>query len=351
MFDKKTRTAIKQNTNNFGDGLAGRGLGLNNTIHELRPLVNAAVPVLHTLASPQTRLRELFYALDRVASESAPVAQANASYFSDLDTFFTAFASVTPSLEAATEGGPASLRQATYSLPHEAPFLEKSTEFMRLLRPSAVALRTVAPSLGHAFAEGAVNFRAATALNSRLAESSEALAAFGQNPVVTLGFEDFTQTLEVGNPLVAGLAPLQANCNYVTLAFRNVANLFTENVGVGTLGRAGLVLSPTGANNEGYPSSAPANGPSEEHAAGSTAVKDLQNNHVHVNNYPNVAAPGQKPVCEAGNENYAPGTAVIGNAPSAGSNRELTSRETDLFGETYPAATLKELGLTKGKKK
>jgi virulence factor Mce-like protein len=350
-FDKKTRTAIKQNTNNFGDGLAGRGLGLNNTIHELRPLVNAAVPVLHTLASPQTRLRELFYALDRVASESAPVAQANASYFSDLDTFFTAFASVTPSLEAATEGGPASLKQATYSLPHEAPFIEKSTEFMRLLRPSAAALRTVAPSLGHAFAEGAVNFRAATALNSRLAESSEALAAFGQNPVVTLSFEDFTQTLEVGNPLVAGLAPLQANCNYVTLALRNVANLETENVGVGTLARAGLVLSPTGANNEGYPSSAPANGPSEEHAAGSAAVKDLQNNHVHVNNYPNVAAPGQKPVCEAGNETYAPGTAVIGNAPSAGPNRELTSRETDLFGEKYPASTLKELGLAKGKKK
>jgi len=32
MFDKPTRTAIKVNTNNFGDGLAGRGLGLNNTI-------------------------------------------------------------------------------------------------------------------------------------------------------------------------------------------------------------------------------------------------------------------------------------------------------------------------------
>ena len=44
MFDKKTRTAIKINTNNFGDGLAGRGLGLNNTIHELRPLVDQGDP-------------------------------------------------------------------------------------------------------------------------------------------------------------------------------------------------------------------------------------------------------------------------------------------------------------------
>src|ERR1017187_7180649 len=31
MFDAKTRTANQQNLNNFGDGLAGRGLGLNNT--------------------------------------------------------------------------------------------------------------------------------------------------------------------------------------------------------------------------------------------------------------------------------------------------------------------------------
>ena len=44
MFDKKTRTAIKINTNNFGDGLAGRGLGLNNTIAELRPLVTQRGP-------------------------------------------------------------------------------------------------------------------------------------------------------------------------------------------------------------------------------------------------------------------------------------------------------------------
>ena len=76
MFDKPTRTAIKINTNNFGDGLAGRGLGLNNTIAELRPLVTNAVPVLHNLAAPQTGLRELFIALERVAAQSAPVAEA-----------------------------------------------------------------------------------------------------------------------------------------------------------------------------------------------------------------------------------------------------------------------------------
>jgi ABC-type transporter Mla subunit MlaD len=349
MFDRKTRTAIKVNTNNFGDGLAGRGLGLNKTIAELRPTIIHAVPVLHNLALPKTALGKLFVALDRAASQTAAVANENAQGFSDLDTFFTAWASVTKSLEEANEGGPASLEQAIYSLPHEAPFLEKATTFMHLLRPGANALRTVAPHLGHAVAEGAVNLKAATALNARLAESSEAFAAFAQNPIVTLGLEDFTQTLQIGNPLLAGLTPAQTACNYATLAFRNVASLLTENIGVGTLGRAGIVIAPPGPNSEGAPSSAPANGGSTQREALGTKI--VENNYTHANPYPNVAAPGQPQVCEAGNENFAVKQTVIGNATSVGSHREFTSRETALLGETYPAATLKDLGLGKGTSK
>jgi virulence factor Mce-like protein len=352
MFDQKTRTAIKINTNNFGDGLAGRGLGLNNTIAELRPLVTKAVPVLHNLAEPRTGLRELFVALDRAAGQTAPVAQANANYFSDLDTFFTAWAGVAPSIEAATRGGPPSLEQAIHSLPAEAPFYENAAEFMHLLRPSAHSLVSVAPQLGQAVTEGAVNLAAATELNKQLAESSQALAEFGKNPIVTLGLEDFTNTLTIGNPLLAGIAPEQAVCNYWTLAFRNVASLESETVGIGTLARSGFVLSPSGPNNEGYPSSAPANGPSVEHVFNSTKLID--NNHVHANPYPNVAGPGQPMVCEAGNQTYIPGQSVIGNLPAAdvSKNRELTTREQDLFGETYPAETLKSLGIAKkGKSK
>jgi hypothetical protein len=347
MFDQKTRTAIQNNSINFGDGLAGRGIGLNETIATLRPLVTNAIPVLANLVSPQTNFRNLFPALDRVAEQTAPVADTNAALLSELDTFFSAWAGVAPSLEQTIAGGPAALRQATYSLAHQAPLIEKTTEFMRLLRPSASALRTVAPQLGHAFAVGAVNLRAATALNQDVAESTQAFAAFAQNPVVTLGLEDLTQTAEIGTPLLAGIAPAQAYCNYVTLAFRNVANLQSENIGIGTLARAGVVLSPLGPNAEGFPSTAPANGPSVEHGAGSSAI--INNNFVHVNPYPNVAGPGQPRVCEAGNETFTPGKTVIGNLPASSvtNNREITSREQNLFGEKYPSSTLRALGLAK----
>jgi virulence factor Mce-like protein len=357
MFDQKTRTAIQVNTINFGDGLAGRGLGLNNTIATLRPLVTNGTPVLHNLAAAKTGLRELFFALDRVASQTAPVAQANANVFSDLDTFFSAFASVAPSLEAAIEGGAPALQQATFSLPFEAPFVEKSTEFMRLLRPSATALATSAQPLGHAFAVGAVNIRAATALNTQLAASAKAFQAFAQNPVVTLGLEDLTQTTTLGNPLVAGLAPEQATCNYLTLSFRNVASLFSENIGVGTLARVLPVLSPGGPNAEGFPSSAPANGPSIDREAAALGKAGevgpaINDNHLHFNPYPNVAGPGQPKECEAGNETYAVGQTVIGHVPgNVGTTHEATTREQNLFGQTYPSATLKNLGLESAQEK
>lgn len=350
MFDEKTRTAIQHNTINFGNGLAGRGVGLNETIATLRPLVTNAIPVLHNVAATQTGFRNLFPALDRVASQVAPVANTQAAFFRELDTFFSAWAGVAPSLEQTIAGGPAALAQATYSLPHEAPFVEKTTEFMRLLRPSASGLRTVAPTLGHALTVGAVNLRAATALSKDVTESSRAFQAFAQNPVVTLGLENITQTAEVGEPLIGGLGPYQSYCNYLTLVFRNYASLAAQNIGVGTLARAAVVLSPTGPNAEGFPSSQPANGPSTEK---SSTGQPIDNDHVHVNPYPNVAAPGQARLCEAGNETYKQGQMVIGNTPPGGSatNRELTTREQDLFGNRYPQATLKALGLSHGKGK
>jgi ABC-type transporter Mla subunit MlaD len=348
-FDKKTRTANQHNLINFGDGLAGRGLGLNDTIATLRPLVDHAIPALRNLASPKTGVRELFMALDRAAAEAAPVADQQARFYSDLDTFFTAFAGVAPSLEQTIEGGPPALEQATHSLPLEASFVNKSVEFMRLLRPSASVLRTVAQPLGHAFAEGAVNLRAATALNTRLAAALQTLQSFAQNPVVSTGLDDLSQTTQLGNPALAGLAPAQTTCNYLTLAFRNIASLFSENIGVGTVARVAPVLSPNGLNSEGFPASAPANGPSVDLPFQSTAVID--DNHVHVNPYPNVAGPGQPRECEAANEPYIKGKAVIGNVPgNVGTGHEATTRTQNLFGQTYPSATLKDFP-SKGSKK
>ncbi|HEY2631662.1 MAG TPA: MlaD family protein [Solirubrobacteraceae bacterium] len=338
MFDKKTRAANQINLTSFGNGLAGRGIGLNETLATLRPLVTNAIPVLRNLVSPQTSFGQLFVAFDRAAKEVAPVANEQAEFYSNADTLFTAWANVAPSLEQTIVGGPPALHQATVSFPFEAEFVDKAATFMRLLKPSAQILTTVAAPLGHAFSVGAVNIRAATTLAPELTEASKAFAAFAKNPLVTGAIEDLTHTFGLGNPLLEGLTPVQKNCNYVTLTFRNLASVLSESVGVGTVGRAAPVLAPTGPNNEGLPSSAPANGPTVE-------------NHLHYNPYPNVTGPGQpQGLCESGKEIYKTGETVIGPSPSANKIApEKTKRENNLFGEEYSAQTLEALGIGKSK--
>jgi phospholipid/cholesterol/gamma-HCH transport system substrate-binding protein len=342
MFDKQTRIAIQQNTNTFGDGYAGRGVGLNNTIHTLRPLLENGVPVLRNLASPQTGFGQLFVALDKTAQQVSPVAETQASLFRELDIFFTAFAAASPSLERTIEGGPAALHQAIHSLAYQQPFFTTLTEFTRLLRPSAKILEKVAAPLGHAFAVGAVNVRAAAALNAQLASSLQALELFSKNPLVLLGFEELTRTSEVGTPLFAGLAPAQTNCNYITLAFRNLANLLSESVGNGTLVRVVPILSPSGVNNEGLPASAPANGTSQDYNP--TTKSFIEDNHLHYNPYPYVGGPGQPKECEAGNMQFIPEKTVIGNTSTTlGTTHEATKRSENLYGEKYPASQLQDL--------
>ena len=315
MFDARTRAASQTNLVTFGDAFAGRGADLNATIGQLKPLLTDLAPVAANLAAPQTRIAQLFEALNRAATQVAPVAQTQAALFRNLDATFGQLAGVArPFIQQSIQNAPPALEQATRSFASERPFIAKTTEFMRLLRPSAKALGGAAPALAGALHAGATNFGPADALNRRLATSLQALQNFAQDPLVTLGLGDLTQTAQAGAPLAADLAGAQTVCNYVTLFFRNVASLLSEGDSVGTWQRFVIVLTPNGPNNEGVPSAAPANGPAAD-------------NHLHVNPYPNVAAPGQPRACEAGNESYQAGATVTGNvAGNVGTATDLTSR-------------------------
>ncbi|MHB8491944.1 MAG: MlaD family protein [Solirubrobacteraceae bacterium] len=347
MFDKPTRIASQEDLINGGNGFAGRGEGLNRTIHELRPLTAEAIPVLRNLAAPRTGFGELWRDLDKPAAQTAPVATQEAAFFVDLDTFFRAWASVSTSLERSIEGGPPSLRQAIYSLPHEAPFVEKSAQFMRLLRPSAVALRGAAPAFADAVEEGVRTLPAAAGLNERLKTFLANLRAFAEEPAVETALETLTRTAGLGSTVVGGIAPEQVNCNYVTLTFRNLASLLATDIGVGTVARVETILAPSGPNAEGAPASVPAHGPSPELKFG----PQYNNNFLHANPYPNVTGPSQPAkLCEAANEEYEAGKTVIGHARKVTAGLETTKRKTSLLNETYLPATLEALGIGTSKK-
>jgi virulence factor Mce-like protein len=317
-FDDKTRSAAQQQLNGFGTAVAGRGQDLNRAIIALNPLLANLAPAMANLADDRTRLARFSEALGRTSAIVAPVAEQQASLFANLDTTFTAFASIArPYLQDSISGGPPALQTAIEELPKQRAFLANSEGFFHDLRPGVKALSGAAGDLADAFTVGEPALKESVTLNKRLKPVFASLERFADDPLVALGVDDLTQTAKVANPLFASIAPSQTVCNYWTLLFRNAASLLSEGDTNGTGQRFMIVAAPQGPNNEGGPSSGPANGPTKD-------------NYLHANPYPNTAAPGQTAECEAGNERYAAGRQVIGNDPgNQGENTQKTTLSTD----------------------
>jgi ABC-type transporter Mla subunit MlaD len=302
-FDEPTRLGAQASLNGFGEGLAGRGRSLNEAIEELSPLLEDLEPVAANLSAPETRLDRIFKELGDAAAEVAPVAEQQAALFVNLDTTFAALAGVArPFIQETISESPPTLETGTVEFPLQRPFLRNTTAFARELRPGIRTLPTSAPILADALEAGIETLPKTPRFNRQLADVFDALAEFSEDPLVPRGVRRLRETIGSLRPTVSFLTPSQTVCNYVTLWFRNISSLLSEGDANGTSQRFIIIATPQGPNNEGGPSSAPADGPSED-------------NHLHSNPYPNSAAPGQVQECEAGNEDYLRGRTTIGNVP------------------------------------
>ena len=327
MFDEPTRASQRTNINEFAGGLAGRGANLNDALGSLPGLLRNLQPVMDNLADPRTNLRGFVQGLGQAAAEAAPVAETQAALFRNLRTTFGAIADVAPDLQETISTGPPTLNAGVRGFPRQRPFLRNSALFFGELRPGVRALRGAARDLADAFTLGTPTLRASVRLNRRLTPTFLALQRFAENPLSSLGINGIRNLARILNPTVADLAPLQTTCNYVTLWFRNVASLLSEGDRNGTWQRFIIVASPTGRNNEGGPSSEPANGPfgQQRQVAPVPAGGPPQGNFLHTNPYPNTPGGGRTNECEAGNEPWLKDRTVIGNVPgNQGTQTERT---------------------------
>jgi virulence factor Mce-like protein len=315
MFNEKTRTAIQRNQAGFGNALAGRGPQFNAAIGALRSLAENAPPTLSALVAPSTNFGGFWRALEDLSATVAPVAETQASLFVALDRTFAAFARVSrPFIQETIVKGPPTLDAVTADLPALRPFFHDSARFFAALKPGAKALGETSPTIDAALRAGIPALNRTPALFAQLTPTAEALLDFQGSPGVLTGLELLTDTNEVLDPAISFIAPAQVTCNYLSLAFRNLANAFSESNGNGNWLGAITYEAPEGPNSEVTPASAPANGPS---------VK----NHLHFNPYPRTAAPGQDEVCEAGNERYVAGKTVIGRSPQLWGKKTTNEEE------------------------
>ncbi len=307
-FDVKTRRGAQRSLEGIGTALAGRGQDINEAIVDLRPLLFYLQPVANNLADPDTQLARFFQELGDAAAEVAPVSETQASLFVNLDITFTALASVArPFIQETISNSPATEDAAIRGFPQQRPFLRNTTALFRELKPGARVLPTSAPILADALEIGTRTLARTPAFNERLEDVFVALKNFTEEPLVQPAIERLNDTVESLRPTLAFVTPAQTVCNYATLWFRNISSLLSVGDQNGTWQRFIIIATPQGPNNEGGPSSGPANG------GGPIANA----NYLHSNPYPNTAAPGQTRECEAGNEVFKVGQQVIGNVPGA----------------------------------
>jgi virulence factor Mce-like protein len=308
IFDAETRRGSQKTLDAFGTALAGRGNDINEALEDLRPLLIHLEPVARNLADPETRLARFFQSLADAASEVAPVAETQAQLFVNLDTTFTALASIArPFLQQTIERSPGAEQAAIEGFPQQRPFLRNSAALFRELKPGVAVLPTSAPVLADALEIGTETLKRTPAFNEDVEDVFIALAEFANDPLVPRGIDRLTDTVSTLRPTIHFITPAQTVCNYMTLWFRNISSLLSVGDENGTWQRFIILATPQGPNNEGGPSSAPANG----------GGPDPQANFLHTNPYPNTAAPGQTRECEAGNEVFRVGQQSLGNIPGA----------------------------------
>jgi hypothetical protein len=271
-------------------------------------------PVMDNLADDRTQLPQFFRGLGQAAAEAAPVAEEQASLFRGLDVTFGALSDVSDELQETITTGPPALDAGIRGFPVQRPFLRNSELLFAELRPGIRALRGAAPDLADTFETGRPTLRRSVQLNRQLVPTFRALQAFAEDPLTSLGVNGLRATATIARPTIADFKATQTVCNYMTLWFRNVASLLSEGDANGTWQRFIIVSAPTGPNNEGGPSSAPANGPGS--------------NYLHSNPLPNTPGGGRTNECEAGNEPWLPGRVVAGNVPG---NQGTETEETRII--------------------
>jgi ABC-type transporter Mla subunit MlaD len=318
MFDEPTRKAIRQSLAGFGNALAGRGPQLNEAFGALRRLVENGQPILRTIVAPSTDFAGFWRALEALSATVAPVAETQAGLFVALDRTFGAFARVArPFIQETIEKSPPTLDTVNAGLPAINPFLHDSERFFAALQPGTKALAETAPIIADSLHAGVPVLNQTPTLNNQLQPTAEALVDFQNASGVFNGLDLLTDTNQILKPALRYIAPAQTTCNYIALAFTEIANAASQGNSNGNWLQVVSYAPPEGPNSESGQASAPANG-------GSTA-REKAENHLHFNPLPRTAAPGQGEVCEAGNEKYVKGQTVIGNSPELWGT---TTRET-----------------------
>ena len=164
-------------------------------------------------------------------------------------------------MQAGISEAPPALDAAIRNFPRQRPLLARAEGLFRELRPGARALRARRRRPRGRADAGTPTLRRTPPFNDRLASLLAAVQGVAEDPLARAGIRRLTETADALRPTLDYVAPAQTTCNYAALLFRNAASLLSDGDMTGTWQRFIIIPTPQGPNNEGSPSSAPADGP------------------------------------------------------------------------------------------
>lgn len=246
-FDLETRTASRTNLEGYGSAVAGRGTSLNDAINSLEPLFRGLKPVAEVLTAADTRLRRFFPELADAARIVAPVAEQQASLFTNGGIAFAAISSDELALQESISEGVPTLETGIETLPAQQTFLRELAVLSRELRPGVSDLRATLPVLNEAIEVGTPVLRDSTATNRRLRGALGSLNRLISQPRTKVALQRLEETFDAAKPLAKWVVPAQTVCNYWNYWFTFTPNGLSDRDQVGYSLRQNLTEFPPSA--------------------------------------------------------------------------------------------------------
>jgi virulence factor Mce-like protein len=253
-FGPKTIDGIRSTVQSLGDGLAGRGSSINDSLVNLHAALAPLQLVLATLASPRTDLGGLIAGVADTTTALAPLAPTLAALLADGATTFGALARAGPALSRVLEQLPGAEASATADLRGSEPALADAQTLLARLAPAGPLLK---PALGQLYGIATAAtpvFRRAPELIEPLRRTLGAVDRLAQDPASSEAFKllgnndlaSFAASGFVGlGAILKSAAPGQLSCNLEVPWLTNFSSAISEGDSTGTWLRTVLVFDPS----------------------------------------------------------------------------------------------------------
>ena len=244
-FDSETRRDLRSVVTDLSDGTAGRGADLNRAIGELRPLVRHLVPVMRTLAAPQTDLAGAIEGVQGATAAVAPVSEQLAGLLRGFAVTLDAVVRAEPELDQTLADLPETTATATEALREIAPVLDDGAALMRDIRPAAHLLPGAARGLASVARRGTPVLERAIDLGPDLEDTLNAVGRLVAEPATLASVKRLTEVVASLGPTLRTVNPFQVDCNYLGLWTRNASSTISEGDAHGTWFRFIPIIQPT----------------------------------------------------------------------------------------------------------